>query len=210
VLQQALNSPLAAALPSPANDASPIDMLLSRASVSPRLLAEPGPSEAQLGLMLDAALRAPDHGNLKPARFILVRGEARQRFGHLLAEALLKREPDAPEATIEKLRSWPSVPPLLIAVAAKIRTGHKIPEIEQILSAGAAAMNLLNAAHALGFTGMWVTGPSAYDPVVMRAMGLDEGDKLLGFIGIGTPANPTRPAPRKVDRQAYVSEWFGA
>ncbi len=193
----------------PESTVSPIDTLLSRASVSPRLLAGPGPSDAQLDLILDAALRAPDHGNLKPARFILVRGEARQRFGDMLAAALLKRDSQAPEAIVEKFRSWPRVPPLLIAVAAKIRAGHNIPEVEQLLSSGAAAMNLLNAAHALGFAGMWVTGPSAYDPVVMRALGLEEGDKLVGFVGLGTPANPTRPAPRKVDRQAYVSEWTG-
>jgi nitroreductase len=195
--------------PQPESTVSPIDMLLSRASVSPRLLAEPGPSEAQLDLIFDAALRAPDHGNLKPARFILVRGEARARFGDMLAAALLKREPEAPEPVVEKFRSWPRVAPLVIAVAAKVRSGHKIPEIEQILSAGASAMNLLNAAHALGFTGMWVTGPSAYDPVVARALGLEEDDKLVGFVGIGTPANAQRPALRKVERQAFVSEWTG-
>lgn len=186
---------------------APIDMLLSRASVSPRMLAAPGPSDAQLDLILDAALRAPDHGNLKPARFILIRGEARHRFAELLVEALLKREPDAPQAAIDKFRSWPPAPPVIIALAAHVKSGHKIPEIEQILSAAASGMNILNAAHALGFSAMWVTGPSAYDPVVMRALGLAEGDRLLGFIGIGTPASGNRPAPRKTDRAAFVQEW---
>lgn len=193
----------------PESIVSPIDTLLSRASVSPRLLAEPGPSDAQLEQIFDAALRAPDHGNLKPARFILVRGAARVRFGDMLAGALLQRDPQAPAAMVEKTRAWPSVPPLLIAVAARIRTGHAIPEIEQMLSAGAAAMNLLNAAHALGFAGMWVTGAGAYDPVVHRALGLEAGGRLVGFVGLGTPASDTRLAPRKVDRQAYVSEWTG-
>jgi nitroreductase len=188
---------------------SPIDVLLSRASVAPRLLMEPAPDDAQLDQILDAALRAPDHGNLKPARFILVRGAARGRFGDLLAEALRRRQPDAPEVLVERFRSWPQVPPLLIAIAARVRSGHAVPEIEQILSAGASVMNLLNAAHALGFAGMWVTGPSAYDPHVVRALGLDDGDKLLGFVGLGTPAPAARVAPRRPDRQPFVSEWTG-
>jgi len=186
---------------------SPIDMLLSRASVSPRMLGDPGPTDAQLDLIFDTALRAPDHGNLKPARFILIRGEARQRFGELAVRALHQREPDPPEALIEKFRSWPRTVPVIIAVAATVRAGHKIPEIEQILSAGAAAMNILNAAHALGFAAMWVTGPNAYDPVVLRALGLGESDKLVGYVGIGTPITAARPAPRKLDRQTFVSEW---
>ncbi len=196
--------------PSPVESTvSSIDMLLSRASVSPRLLGEPGPDAAQLALILDAALRAPDHGNLKPARFIVIRGDARRRLGDMLAEATRRREPQAPQAVFEKHRSWPAVPPLVIAVGAKLHAGHAIPEIEQILSAGASAMNLLNAAHALGFAGMWVTGPNAYDPAVVRALGLDEADRLIGFVGLGTPTNATRPSPRKPDRQAYVSEWTG-
>ena len=191
----------------PESTLSPIDALLSRVSVSPRMLTDPGPTDAQIDLILDAALRAPDHGNLKPARFILIRGEARQRFADLAVAALHQREPNPPEALIEKFRSWPRTVPVIVAVAANVRADHKIPEIEQILSAGAAAMNILNAAHALGFAAMWVTGPNAYDPVVLRGLGLAERDKLVGFVGIGTPTNNVRPVLRKVDRQAFVSEW---
>jgi nitroreductase len=200
----------ATSLPAPELTASPVDALLTRASLAPRLLSEPGPSSAQVDLMIDAALRAPDHGNLKPARFILIRGEARARFGDLMAEATRQREPEAPDAILEKFRSWPRVAPVIIAVAAGIRSGHKIPEIEQVLSVGASAMNILNAAHALGFTGMWVTGPNAYDPAVMRGLGLAEGEKLVGFIGLGSAGNAPRPPLRKADRAAYVREWTGA
>jgi nitroreductase len=196
--------------PAPALTASPVDALLTRASLSPRLLSEPGPSAAQVDLMIDAALRAPDHGNLKPARFILIRGEARARFGDLMAAATRQREPEAPEAILEKFRSWPRTAPVIIAVAASIRAGHKIPEVEQVLSVGASAMNILNAAHALGFTGMWVTGPNAYDPAVMQALGLADGEKLAGFIGLGSAGDAPRPPLRKADRAAYVREWTGA
>jgi nitroreductase len=188
---------------------SPIDALLSRTSVPPRLLTEPGPSDAELDLILDAALRAPDHGNLKPVRFVLVRGAARQRFGDMLARAARQRQPDAPEALIEKLRTWPCTPPLLIAVAAQLRVRHAIPEIEQLLSAGASAMNTLNAAHLLGFAGMWVTGPSAYDPDVVRALGLVGDVKLVGFLALGTSDGPVRAPPRRVSNHAFVSEWTG-
>jgi nitroreductase len=195
--------------PVPQATLSPIDALLTRASLSPRLLAEPGPSDAQLDLIIDAALRAPDHGNLKPVRFILIRGDARARFGDMMADATRQRDPNAPDAVLEKFRSWPRVAPVIIAVAASVRSGHAIPEIEQVLSAGASAMNILNAAHALGFTGMWVTGPNAYDPAVMHALGLAEGEKLIGFIGLGTAGNAPRPMVRKVDRAAYLREWTG-
>jgi nitroreductase len=127
----------------------------------------------------------------------------------MLAEAHLGRDPQAPPAIADKFRTWPRAAPVVIAVAAKVRTGHAIPEIEQVLSAGASAMNVLNAAHALGFAGMWVTGPSAYDPAVLRALGLDGGDRLVGFIALGTPAGAARVEPRRFDRHAFVSEWTG-
>jgi nitroreductase len=192
----------------PRDSADALNSLLSRISVPPRLLIEPGPSQAQVDAILKAAMRAPDHGNLKPVRFILVRGESRAKLGDLFAEATTRREPNAEAALLEKVRSWPRTTPLIIALVAHTTPGHKIPVIEQTASASASGANILNAMHALGFAGMWVTGANAYDPFVQKALGIAEHEVLLGFIGIGT-------APAAYDgreppvREAAVSDWTG-
>jgi len=182
--------------------------LLSRLSVPPRLLVEPGPDAAQTDLILKAAMRAPDHGNLKPVRFILVRGESRARLGDLFAEATKRRDPDAEAGLLERVRTWPRTTPLTIAVVACTQPEHKIPVIEQTLSAGASGANILNAMHTLGFAGMWVSGANTYDPFVQKAMGIGANEILLGFIGVGT-------APAAYDgrqppvREPAVSDWTG-
>ena len=123
----------------------------------------------------------------------------------MFVEALQRREPGSTEAQIEKERSKPFRSPVVIAAVARIVEGHKIPSFEQTLSAAAAVMNILNAAHALGFGAKWVTGANCYDAEFRAAFGLSATDVLIGFIHVGTPeAKPeaTRPAP-----DAFVSEW---
>jgi nitroreductase len=181
-----------------------IETLLSRASV--KALGEPGPSDDQLRTIFEAAVRAPDHGKLRPWHFFVVRGEARERLSELFVEGVKRREPGASEAQIEKEREKPLRAPVTIAVAARITPGHKIPEIEQMLSAGAAAMNVLNAVHALGFAAKWVTGANCYDPEFGRAFGLDPADRLVGFIHVGT-AMEKGPAVERPDPAGFVSEW---
>lgn len=183
---------------------SPIDALLSRASVSE--LADPAPAGEALDQILQAGLRAPDHGKLRPWRFVLIRGDARQTWAETIVAALKAREPDAPEAAIEKQRNRVLNAPLIIALGAKLRPGHKIPEIEQMLSVGAAAMNMLNAAHALGYGAVWLTGANSFDPAVVAALGLEPADKLAGFLFVGTP----KAAPLALRRPAvadHVIEW---
>jgi nitroreductase len=181
-----------------------IEQLLSRASVKD--LGEPGPGDDQLHTIFEAAMRAPDHGKLRPWRFYVVRGDARRRLSELFVEGVRRREPGAPDAAVEKERDKPMRSPVTIAVAAKITPGHKIPEIEQTLSAAAAMMNILNAVHALGFAARWVTGSNCYDPEFRREFGLDPADQLLGFIHIGTPAGSVPPTVRP-DPAAFVTEW---
>jgi nitroreductase len=181
-----------------------IDTLLSRASV--KLLGEPGPSEADLRTIFEAAMRAPDHGKLRPWRFFLIRGGARQHLSDLFVEGLKRQEPAATEAQIEKEREKPLRAPLMIAVAARIVTGHKVPPIEQELSAAAAAMNILNAIHALGFGAKWVTGANCYDDEFKRHFGLNENDRLVGFIYVGTPQESIQAAARP-DPAQFVEEW---
>ena len=181
----------------------PIASLLSRVSV--KLLGEPAPDSAQLRLIFEAAVRAPDHGKLRPWRFYVVRGEARKRLSTLFVEGVKRREPGANEAQIEKEREKPLRAPLTIAVVAKTVVGHKIPAFEQALSAGAAAMNILNAVHALGFGAKWVTGANCYDAEFRRAFGLDPADQLLGFIHVGTPMENV--ATERPDPADFVVEW---
>jgi nitroreductase len=185
-------------------NATVISTLLSRASV--KALGEPGPDDADLRVIFEAAVRAPDHGKLRPWRFYVVRGDARRQLSDLFVDGVKRREPGATEAQIEKEREKPLRPPVTIAVAAKIVVGHKIPEIEQTLSAGAAAMNILNAIHALGFAAKWVTGANCYDAEFKREFGLDATDQLIGFIHVGTPVEKTMPAERP-DPAEFVVEW---
>jgi nitroreductase len=192
----------------PRTSVDALDSLLSRVSVPPRLLVEPGPTQAQIDAILKAAMRAPDHGNLKPVRFILVRGASRAKLGDLFAQATKQREPGAEDALLERVRTWPRTTPLTIALVAQTTPGHKIPVIEQTASAAASGTNILNAMHALGFAGMWVTGANAYDPFVQKALGIGENEILLGFIGIGTApaAYEGREPPVRVPA---VSDWAG-
>lgn len=181
-----------------------IDTLLSRASV--KQLGEPGPSDADLRKIFEAAVRAPDHGKLRPWRFFVIRGAALERLSEMFAEAARRREPGASAAQIEKEREKPLRAPLTIAVVAKIVAGHKIPPIEQTLSTAAAAMNILNAVHSLGFGAKWVTGANCYDPVFRRDFGLEESDELIGFIHVGTPEQATTVSERP-DPAPFVVEW---
>jgi len=189
---------------------NPLDTLLSRRSIPAQCLTGPGPSEAQLATALDAALRAPDHGRMQPWRFHLIRGAARAPFADLLVAAARARDPATPQVQLDKLHSRPLHVPLVIACGARLRDNPKVPEIEQLLAAGAAVMNLLNAFHAQGFGAVWLTGPSAYDPRLTQALGGGADERLLGFLYVGTvgavvPAAPARPA-----RGEFVSEWTGA
>jgi len=181
-----------------------LDMLLSRSSA--RSLKDPAPSPAELNLILDAAMRAPDHGNLHPARFLIVRGQSRQVLGEILAERLMARDPAASAAVCERYRMAPLSAPLLIGIVAHLALEHPVPEIEQILSVGASTMNILNALHALGYGGLWVTGASCYDPLVSKALGLAEEEKLLGLLYVGTPAEEMRQRRRHAGA-TYAIEW---
>lgn len=181
-----------------------LDKLLSRRSVG--TLQEPAPEGADLDLILDAGLRAPDHGRLKPWRFVIIRGDARLAYAETLAEAATVRDPANAATLAERYRAWVRRTPMLIAVGAIMKPGN-IPEIEQLLAAGAAAMNMLNALHMLGYGGMWVTGPNVYDANVNRLLGFEAPSRLVGHLTVGTPAPSTAPVAARPDRAAHVAEW---
>ena len=179
---------------------SALDMLLRRRSVLARNLGEPGPSDDELWQILAAGARVPDHGKLGPWRFIIIRGAARESLGNVLVAATKRMEPEASEnrLTLEAQRFLRV--PVTIAVVSRVQV-CKIPEWEQVLSSGAACQNLLNATHALGYHGQWLTEWYAYDPLVLRALGLGDGERIAGFVYIGTAqiAPEERQRPRLDD-----------
>ncbi len=185
---------------------TPLDSLLSRASTAQ--LVDPAPEGATLDRILQAGLRAPDHGHLRPWQFVLIRGTARDAMADIVTTALKRRDPEVADMLVERQRGRILGTPLIIAVGAKIRSDHKIPASEQFLSAGAAAMNLLNAAHAAGFGGIWLTGANCYDPMVIEALGFAPPDQLIGFLFLGTPAEAPR-IPTLPDPSRHVVEWTG-
>ena len=184
----------------------PLHVLDTRRSVPSKQLGEPGPDHATLLRMLASAVRVPDHGKLVPFRFIRLQGEARHALGDLLAARTLHLQPDAADAVVEKDRARFSHAPVIVTVVARLTPWHKVPEQEQLLSAGCACFALLQAAQALGYGAQWLTAWMAYDPEVARYLGLAEGECIVGFIHIGTP---TREAPerQRPDPQALLADW---
>ena len=153
---------------------------------SARALRDPAPTGAALEAILESATRAPDHGRLRPWRFILIESQQRISLGNLLAERLRRTRPSATDEMLERERQKAFRAPLIIVVAARCNLAAKVPVIEQILSAGAAAQNMMLAAFAQGFNAMWKTGDAAYDDDVKQALGLEPKDAIVGFIHLGT------------------------
>ena len=184
------------------------DMLkhLERHSTPAKALSSPAPDEKQLRAILRVALSAPDHGRLHPYRFISIRGKARRKLSEIFGQATLDRDPGVDPAYLAKQKDKPLRSPLIVVVVAHLTESPKIPEIEQMLSAGAAAHNILLAANALGFGSVWLTGANAYDPYVRAELGLEENERIVGFIYIGTPTLeiPPRPIPQVSN---FLSDW---
>ncbi len=184
------------------------EALLARRSVPARYLQGPGPTPAELELALDAAGRAPDHGQMRPWRYRLVEGPALVRLGELLVSCALARDPATPPEQLQKFRMPSSRAPLAVIVSAALRANPKVPEVEQLLSVGASCMNLMNVFAAQGYGTIWLTGANAYDPAVAARLGLGD-ERLLGIIYVGSlTADAPRPPPR-AERSAYASAWQG-
>ncbi len=162
-------------------------LLRRRRSVPPVTMTGPGPTGAEVEAILAIAARVPDHGKLAPWRFILFDGEGRRRAGDVIASVFEAENPGAPAARVEVERTRLLHAPLVIGVVS--RAGHhvKIPEWEQLLSAGAATMNLIVAANALGFVTAWLTEWFSYDERVAQGLGLAGAERFVGFVHIGRP-----------------------
>lgn len=181
-----------------------VDALLNRVSV-PRL-REPAPDAAQRELLFRAALRAPDHGQLRPWRFLTVEGAARERLGELFAQALAAGTDGASEEALAKARAMPLRAPLLVVVIARVQAHFKVPAQEQVIAAGCAAHAMLLAAHAQGIGAVWRTGELAYNARVAAGLGLAENEQVIAFLYMGTPERELR-TPQPLAVADFVSAW---
>lgn len=184
-----------------------LDLLEARASVPAVQLTEPAPNQEQLERILRCGLTAPDHANMRPWRFITIKGDARTALGEVLAKAALKDDPDLSTEKIARMKQKPLRSPLLVVIVATITANHpKTPEIEQVLSAGSAATLIQLAATASGFGSIWLTGPNTYRAGVKTALGVAESDHIVGFLYMGTPSKASSPKNRP-DLNDHLSEW---
>ena len=189
------------------NDTSSIRSLLAtRRSASAKAMGEPGPTPDQLREILTAAVRVPDHGKLAPWRFIVFEGEARGRFGEILARRWHENNPDHAETVLAFQRSMLARAPMVVAVISRAAPHPKIPVWEQTLSAGAVCQTMLIAATALGIGCQWMTDWPAYDEEIAKVMGLAPHEKVAGFIYLGTSTEALEDRPRP-DPMTLVTRW---
>jgi len=185
---------------------SALELLKTRRS--PRIpdLAEPGPSASELETLLTIAARVPDHGKLVPWRFLVMQGDTKKRIAEALISIFRASHPEATEDQVRKEPERLSQSPLVIAIISRAGPHSKIPEWEQILSAGAACMNLVLATHALGYGANWVSGWTAYDRRALELIGIGVDERVAGYIHIGTPrtAQQERPRPALKDIVKYL------
>ncbi len=188
-------------LPASRASAETLALMRLRRSTPADCLNDPGPDEPTLASILTIAARAPDHRRVTPFRFVVFEGDARIRFGGVLREAFIAREPDADEKKIACEQRRFLRAPVVVAVISKVDRNHRTPEWEQILTAGAACQNMLIAASAEGFAAQWITEWYAYDARVLAALGLDRNERVAGYIYIGSAKADPKERARPVMAQ---------
>lgn len=181
-----------------------IEALQQRVSV-PRLGGEI-PDAGVLSQIFKAALRVPDHAQLKPWRFLQISEEGRDQLGELFAKAKQAADPDVSARALVKTKAKPLRAPLIVVIIASPKSHRKVPDIEQVLSAGAAVQNMLVASHALGVGAMWRTGSMAYDPIVCEGLGVADHEQIVGYLYLGEPQGKVRTAP-ELEPKDYFSTW---
>jgi nitroreductase len=182
------------------------DYFLTRRSVGMAFLQEPGPNAEELRMILTIGTRVPDHGKLTPWRLILIAGDDRVKAGERLAEIARAKNPAIEDVQLDLERRQFLPAPLTIGVVSTAKPHPKIPEFEQLLSAGNVAFNIVNGAYALGFAAQWVTRWYAYDEAAARMLGAREGERFVGFVHIGTPTATMEDRPRPA-LEEVVSSW---
>ena len=179
---------------------------MHQSSVPAKMLTAPAPNPAQLDAILQCAMSAPDHGAMTPFRFLIIDGDARQDLADVFEQAAVKRGLN--DAAIQKQRGKPLRSPLIITVIARLQDAPGIPEIEQILSAGAAAQHIQLACRALGFGSIWLTGDNSYDLNVYEALGLAINERIIGFLYVGTPIAVIE-GKNRISAKMITDRWSG-
>ena len=185
-----------------------LEDLLSRRSVSPKRLQAPGPDADELEAIVQAALRAPDHGGLQPWRLIEFRAETRETLARCFEQEKLRRDPLAGEFDLRRAREHAMRAPMLLAFVVCPRRRTRVPMRDQWLGAGAALGSILAASHRLGYGAIVLSGERCFDPILAGQLGIAQGDYLAGFISIGTIAEPP-PRARERLSQSVLSRWPG-
>ena len=183
-----------------------MELLLSRESALK--LEPPGPDKAALDTIFESAVRAPDHGRLRPWRFVVIPEDRRGAFGDLMADCLRRSQPEASAEMLQRERDKAMRAPMIVVAAARVQKGHKIPAVEQMAAAAAAVQNIMLAANAQGYGAMWKTGAPAYDATVKQALGLAADDDIVGFIYLGRQVGGGIQTPRP-KAEEFVSVWGG-
>lgn len=191
-------------VPKPSHDM--LSRMAKRRSTRAIDMSGPGPSAEQLEVLVKIGARVPDHGKLCPWRFIVFEGDARSRFGEMLEKFARADMPEAGEERFVLERRRFERAPVVVGVISRVTVPHKIPEWEQIMSAGAVCQNLLLAADAMGFGAQWLTEWYAFDARVRAAIGLHDNERVAGFIYVGTQAVSAVERPRKA---LEVTRWPG-
>ena len=181
-----------------------LELLKQRTSCAQ--LTEPAPSREQLDTLYRVAFRAADHRQLKPVRFLEIAGDGLEKLGELFVAARRADNPDLPPEVEAKAKSLPTRAPMILAAIVTVTPDDKVPEVEQVLSAGASVQNMLNAAYAMGIGMMWRTGDLAFNATVQRGLGLADNEQLVGFLYTGTPRSGFREAPA-FDHSNHVKSW---
>lgn len=180
-----------------------LDMLHRRSS-SP-VLSDPAPTPAQLEVLWQAAARAPDHALLRPYRFLVIEGPERAVLGELFVKAASAKNSQIEATRLEKIRSMPLRAPMLLVAVAVTQDHPKVPEVEQVITAGCATQAIIQAAFALGLGAMWRTGEMAFDTQVKAGLGLQSHEQIIGFIYLGSSDRQREPA--SVNSAEFVARW---
>jgi len=169
-------------------------------------LEEPAPTSSQMIDIYKGALRAPDHANLRPWKFIEVRDKGRNRLGDVFLRTAEMQGEDLSEEQKEKLKIAPLRSPMLIILAANIKEHPKVPKIEQIISLGAAAQNILLGIHEMGFAAVWRTGKMAFNSEITLQLGLKNNYEVIGYLYIGTSSGKEKRIPEH-NIEDFVEFW---
>lgn len=187
-----------------------LDAIFARRSIA--RLVDPGPDDVEMNLLLSAAAAAPDHGEARPWRFVIFRGEERERFGRILEEAARQRAgstgtgeptPELSEERAAKERARFLRAPIVVAVVCRMQA-RRVVQAEQRDAVAAATQNLLLAATARGWGSIWRTGDAATSPVVRDALGLGDDDVIVAFVYLGTIPPASDKPPRPVDPGPFI------